>query len=481
MQDTMIDIVAYWKSLSLPLRHVMYDSWWYVKECGPNVTNTWLNCKGAVELWEPRSDVFPSKFNFDVGYPLALHNRWFGAANDYITKLGFAGSFIVENGTDFALPVKSDVFTYLMGRAKAWGMVLYEQDWLITTYQQMKITRSSYSAASAWLKAMADAAAGLGLTIQYCMPLPRHMLESTKFQVVTNARASGDYHPGASNFDVQTSSLFYWAIGIAPSKDDWWTTEVQPNSPYSDKPTEPNWQLQALVIGLSTGPNGPSDAVGLTNASLVLSTVRGDGLTLQPDRPATLTDVALRATFAGGKGKAPDVRSTWTAYLGHSYRWHHILSTQLAEPFTLALADLGPLGSAPAFAVFNWFSPGAAVAVLSDPSATFTVPIGQGQPSAPAAAHNIQHFTVVPQLPGGWWLYGEAGKVVPVSKQRIADIALLTDGFTATVLGAAGEAAGVDILVAAPSAGGELSPVHCPSSAGSTATLTCTAGACSCA
>ena len=308
------------------------------------------------------------------------------------------------------------------------------------------------------------------------------MLESTKFQVVTNARASGDYHPGASNFDVQTSSLFYWAIGVAPSKDDWWTTEVQPGSPYGDKPTEPNWQLQALVIGLSTGPNGPSDKVGCTNASLVLSTVRGDGLTLQPDRPATLMDAALRATFAGGKGRAPDVRSTWTAYAGHAYRFHHVLATQLEAPFTLALADLGPLGAAPAYAVFDWFAPGAGpLAVLASPAANFTVPAGQGQPSAPAAAHAIQHLIVTPQLPGGWWLYGEAGKVVPVSKQRVAALALLADGFSATILGAAGEAAGIDMLVAAPTAGGKLAPVHCPSAPGATATLTCTAGACNCA
>ena len=103
----------------------------------------------------------------------------------------------------------------------------------------MKITRSSVTAASAWLQAMADAASGLGMTIQYCMPLPRHMLESTHFQAVTNARASGDYHPGADNYKIHLSSLFYWAIGIAPSKDDYWTTETQTGSPYGDNPTEP--------------------------------------------------------------------------------------------------------------------------------------------------------------------------------------------------------------------------------------------------
>lgn len=52
-----------------------------------------------------------------------------------------------------------------------------------TVWDSMSITKSSVTAGSAWLQAMADAAAGLNLTIQYCMPYPRHVLESTKFQV----------------------------------------------------------------------------------------------------------------------------------------------------------------------------------------------------------------------------------------------------------------------------------------------------------
>ena len=81
----------------------------------------------------------------------------------------------------------------------------------------MNVTRSSIDASSTWLKAMADAATSLGITIQYCMPLPRHMLESTHHQAVTNARASGDYHPGAGTFDISQSSLFYWALGAFAS------------------------------------------------------------------------------------------------------------------------------------------------------------------------------------------------------------------------------------------------------------------------
>lgn len=82
-----------------------------------------------MELWEPRPDVFHDGFNFKAPLPLALHNRWFSATNNtYIKQLGFADSFIVEENVDFAMPIKADVFTYLMAKAKDWGMVLYEQE-----------------------------------------------------------------------------------------------------------------------------------------------------------------------------------------------------------------------------------------------------------------------------------------------------------------------------------------------------------------
>jgi len=273
------------------------------------------------------------------------------------------------------------------------------------------------------------------------------------------------------------------APGVAPSKDDWWTTEVQTGSPYGDKPTEPNWQLQAIVVGLSTGPNGPADKIGFTNTTLVMSTVRGDGLTLQPDRPATTMDAALLQLFAGSA--VPDVRSTWCAHDGHNLRWHNVLATQLSAPFTFSATDLGPSGTAPAYAVFDWFNPaGGALAILPvDGSKSFTVPVGQGQPSAPSAAHPIRYYVIVPQLPGGFWLFGENGKVVTVSHQRIYHFQPTADGFTSTVLGSEGESAGIAFWIAGPKDAGVPKPVLCPSAAGKSATLTCSAATdgCTCA
>ena len=42
---------------------------------------------------------------------------------------------------------------------------------------------------------MGEAAYRHGLTVQYCMPFPRHALQSLELPAVTQVRNSGDYVP----------------------------------------------------------------------------------------------------------------------------------------------------------------------------------------------------------------------------------------------------------------------------------------------
>jgi hypothetical protein len=44
---------------------------------------------------------------------------------DAVLQMGYNSSFVLEQ--TMALPVKSDVFTYLMSKAKQWGLLVYEQ------------------------------------------------------------------------------------------------------------------------------------------------------------------------------------------------------------------------------------------------------------------------------------------------------------------------------------------------------------------
>ena len=50
----------------------------------------------------------------------------------------------------------------------------------------------------------------------------RHVLQSVELPAITNARASGDYHPGNDQWKLGVSSLLAHAVGIAPSKDNYW-------------------------------------------------------------------------------------------------------------------------------------------------------------------------------------------------------------------------------------------------------------------
>ena len=109
---------------------------------------------------------------------------------------------------------------------------------------------------------------------------------------VTNARASDDYAGGSDNLlSVPHAALLMWSLGIRPSKDNFWTSNVS-NNPYQkggNEPTNPgsNVELNTIAAVLSTGPVGISDQLGGTNATLIMATCRSDGVLLQPAKPLT--------------------------------------------------------------------------------------------------------------------------------------------------------------------------------------------------
>ena len=67
----------------------------------------------------------------------------------------------------------------------------------------------------------------------YCMALPSDLLASMAYPHVTNYRASDDYAGSSvTNFNLQTSSLLGWAVGLRPSKDVFFSTNNEPSNPY---------------------------------------------------------------------------------------------------------------------------------------------------------------------------------------------------------------------------------------------------------
>ena len=62
------------------------------------------------------------------------------------------------------------------------------------------------------------------MKVQYCMALPRHILQTASFPRVTHARASHDYGQSRADDSEQWSSMgltsmLYWSLGMLPFKD----------------------------------------------------------------------------------------------------------------------------------------------------------------------------------------------------------------------------------------------------------------------
>ena len=426
--------------------------------------------------------VFPSGMDPTwVPLPLVLHNRFFAYPNAYSANYSF-----VTDGP-ISVPVDVNLFRHIMGLARTWGMRMFEQDWLITAYRSIRSLQNAVGVADTWLDAMGTAAADLGLTIQYCMCLPRFLLKSTQVAAVTNARASVDYGPGNAQWRIGFSSTLIWALGLQPSKDVRWSAVDQPGCPYHAC-REPNVVLQVLVAALSGGPVSSGDKMGLANATLLMASARaGDGLLLKPDRPATLMDTVYTAALAAappGAATLPlqELTHTWSAHgPARAYRWHYLLAANMSADVQLRVADLGPAASSTgAYAVFDYFAlrSGGGSGAPFDAARPLLIPRGTALPAPPPDAVPLRYLVAAPVLRSGWVLVGEAGKFVTMAGARAQNFVETAAGFSVEVVALGSE--GIEVLVVPPG-GAQPVAVDCSTTAAQPSrTLVCSGVACTC-
>ncbi len=284
-EETMVDI---YHQIRLPFHYMQFDSWWYYKSTDQGVSQ-----------WTARPDVFPDGLQTVhrrlENIPLAAHNRFW--AYDNVYKQNY--SFVLDQINKKALPIGNDSFWIdLFTQAHDWGLVLYEQDWLITQTIDFLPTYTDIHIGHQWLTSMGEAGEKIGINIQYCMSLSRHILQALEIPRVTNTRASGDYashltDPKSSQWNIGISSMFADAIGLAPFKDVFWSTSLQPGSPYKPSSMEVLPEREILIATLSTGPVSPGDAINYTNVERIMKCCRPDGLILKPDRPLTMINTLV--------------------------------------------------------------------------------------------------------------------------------------------------------------------------------------------
>ena len=371
---------------------------------------------------------------------------------------------------------------------------MFEPDFLNANHLCVRRFIEEIGAADAFFEGQTGVALDRGIPIQWCFATPmllmwtlqvrgsilRRTLLSAQYTgmfivvndptsqapAVTNFRVSYDYYYGVS-WDIGRSSLLVWAMGSAPSKDTFWTSDNGNESTTRgacDKTCPPDHSAAAAVLHtmlavLSAGPVGFSDAPNYTDAVLIKRTCDADGNLLQPSKPLT----AIDSTHDVTPGGAPSgyVLTTHTQ-VGGATVLRLLVSHQLTTAYSLRLLDLWPLpASGSVHVVGDWAtllacaslppaSRGACgVALITVPSdvhavvATIPAPRTGTDPFTP-----FLHF-VAPACPtatgaSGVALLGEIEKFAAISVQRFIAVACSADGSTAfTISGIPGEVVGL--------------------------------------
>lgn len=410
-------------------------------------------------------------------WPVVAHNRAWSSINVYLK------SYTWELGKDLAgdviaLPVEQQFWSDLFDAATRWGCLQYQQDWMYTQ-QGMQQLQANTTLANLWQNQMNTELASRDMRFGFGGVRMSNWLMSTTFPTATNGRATDDYEAGRRpQWQIGVSSVFTWAIDVMPVKDGFWTTANQPGNAYGDNRTEPYSRLHAAAATLTRAAVTPSDKIGLADRALIMRSCMDDGRLLQPDAPARALDaMLLRMALNASDGPAGQVWGTTTTVAGAG-TYVHVLVADVAQPFSLSVADVVSAGAdghaslAQSFLVVENSNASAA--------APTTVSFSSSRPlSVPACGRtDFRLFHAAPTLANGWTLLGEVAKWLPVSAARVRIVRASSDSggaVHATIVGAAGEKVTLwfadpsgtvssttcvvgDDLVAVVSSSGECSP-----------------------
>jgi hypothetical protein len=256
------------------------------------------------------------------------------------------------------------------------------------------------------------------MTLQYCMPLPRHVLQTVEYPNVTSMRVSDD------RFDRNRWDTFLYTSRLASALGVW---------PWSDvfMSTERN---NLLLSDLSAGVVGVGDALGAESTDNIRHVMRADAVLVKPDAPLVPTDDSILAEAAQGP-KSPMV--AWT-YSDHgALRGLYVFAYSRADSSQSIVVSPPTLGlSGPAY-VYDYF---ADTGRLLAPAETFSATVSSGS-----------YFVVAPVGPSGIAFLGDSGEFATLGRKRISQLSDDGHVVSASVEFASGEQA-VTLFGYSPSA-----------------------------
>lgn len=464
-------VYNYSVALGIPYKYVLLDSWWYYKGIGGGVAN-----------WTARPDVFEGgaagvrELVELSNWKITAHNRYWSSDNVYASQNGGKWDFYVDKsgspaGGQMAVPLEAAFWEWLLtSSVTEWGLTTYEQDWLFNEFLGVDALLTNITLARQWLLQMNLGAEAAGVTIQFCMSFPRHTLQSVEMPAVTQVRASDDHVPCEGYYPLQwrigLSSMFAWAVAVAPFKDNAWSTSLQPGGSCGNS-LEISPALHLAISVFSAGPVTPADGVGYSDASQILRTCTVGGRLLQPSRSMTAIDAqVLGKAFTSTPGfTSGEVYATYSYVSG--WTWDHILAGDLNTSFTVYPSNVyGIRGDIPVrmnpdsndytqlryrsleelFALtYKETDLGMVAYSLNTTSldlSTLTVQSfgsSNGIPLSACKETDFQVWHTAPVFSNGWALLGELNKWVPVAEARISSIYSSDNEITVELVGEANE------------------------------------------
>ena len=370
-------------------------------------------------------------------YFLAQTDPW-SFDNAYSTVLGyeFAKNKTIWTGVPNTNPSnKFWNYFFSINNKDTWGLIGFERDWMSYITSNMEIIHNNTEFGRNWLIGLGQGANNHGMGgVQMCMSYPRHILTSALSPSFTQARVSGDYHPGSSQWKIGETAIFTSALDIQPSKDTYWTNNTKQTTGMRNRCSngcvEPHYRLISHIVALSNGPNYSGDRLGTENVTLIMMCCNSDGLLLRPDVSATAMDnVILQRAKLGEQSKQVngELYSSYSLIDG-KFMYYYVLAALIQgnNNHMLELKDLAFYTNQTLmtenYLVYEANTTDKYVEVNGGSALTVNV----------CNAFDFQYYTMVPIINGynvdQWYLAGEINKFIKVSNQRFNTINLNNNG-----------------------------------------------------
>jgi hypothetical protein len=421
--NTILAVKKHLDEIGVPIRSMQLDSWWYpktFKSVQGDASNkprakdprlpagTW-NRYGGMITYTPSEDLFPDGlkvFDQKLGLPLITHSRWIDPTSPYVKEYKVSG----------IAPVDAKWWDKIIGDIASWGVMTYEQDWNNYIYNLSPELSDTTWAGDAYMDGMARACAAHELTMQYCMILPRNLMQGgAKYANLTTVRLCSDRWERGKWRDFLFGSQMASALGAWP-----WTDVFRSNE-----------TANMLLCDLSAGMVGLADKIGEENVANIFHVARKDGVIVKPDEPLVPMDQTYIAQAEGKKH--PLVCATG------SRDTKYVFAFQSKPGHGDTTAEFSPeaLGISGKIFVYDYF---AASGKVADAKTTFSQALNDD-----GWAYDV----VCPIGKSQMALVGDLGLFATCGKQRIAEMAQKADGLHISVILAANEKE-VTIAVYAP-------------------------------